>query len=67
VETIKRNIISEQLYGDEIERTVKNISASEVFFKEVLFRLLEVLVRLLEVLVRLFELVFETAKVYSTL
>ena len=36
VETIKRNIISEQLYGDEIERTVKNISASEALFKEVL-------------------------------
>ena len=36
VETIKRNIISEQLYRDEIERTVKNFSATETLFKEVL-------------------------------
>ncbi|CAB4003820.1 Serologically defined colon cancer antigen 8-like [Paramuricea clavata] len=36
VETIKSNIITEKLYGDEINSVVKNISATEALLKDVL-------------------------------
>ena len=36
VDTIKRNIVAEKLYGDEIDSVVNNISATELFLKEVL-------------------------------
>ena len=36
VDTIKRNIVAEKLYGDEINSVVNNISATELLLKEVL-------------------------------
>ena len=36
VDTIKRNIVAEKLYGDEIDSVVNNISATELLLKEVL-------------------------------
>ena len=36
VDTIKRNIVPEKLYGDEIDSVVNNISATELLLKEVL-------------------------------
>ncbi len=36
VDTIKENIISEKLYGDEIDSVVKNFSATEALLEEVL-------------------------------
>ena len=36
MDTIKRNIIAEKLYGDEIDSVVKNISATEALLKDVL-------------------------------
>lgn len=35
VETIKQNIIDEKLYGDEVESSVKNVTATEALFKQV--------------------------------
>ena len=35
VNTIKQNIIDEKLYGDEIESSIKNVTATEAFFNEV--------------------------------
>lgn len=35
VNTIKQNIIDEKLYGDEIESSIKNVTATEALFKEV--------------------------------
>ena len=36
VDTIKRNIVAEKLYGDKIDSVVNNISATELLLKEVL-------------------------------
>ena len=36
VNTIKRNIVAEKLYGDEIHSVVKSISATELLLEEVL-------------------------------
>ena len=36
VDTIKRNIVAEKLYGDEIDSVVNKISATELLLKEVL-------------------------------
>ena len=36
VDTIKTNVVTEKLYGDEIDSVVKSISATEELFKEVL-------------------------------
>ena len=36
VDTIKRNIVAEKLYGDEIDSVVSNISATELLLKGVL-------------------------------
>jgi flagellin-specific chaperone FliS len=35
VNTIKQNIINEKLYGDEIESSIKNVTATEALFNEV--------------------------------
>jgi hypothetical protein len=35
VNTIKQNIIDEKLYGDEIESSIKNVTATETLFNEV--------------------------------
>jgi flagellin-specific chaperone FliS len=35
VNTIKQNIIDEKLYGDEIESSIKNVTATEALFNEV--------------------------------
>ena len=35
VNTIKQNIVEENLYGDKIEASIKNITATEALFKEV--------------------------------
>ena len=35
VNTIEQNIVEENLYGDKIEASIKNITATEALFKEV--------------------------------
>ena len=35
VNTIKQNIVEENLYGDKVEASIKNITATEALFKEV--------------------------------